>query len=167
MNTKRPLQIVVGVLAATPVGVGLAGIVLGPAFLGLKASWPADLDSHFRFLSGVFLAVGISWYSCIPDIGARTGRFRLLAAMTFAGGLARLLSLSMAGAPSVGHLAGLCVELVVVPLLVVWQARVARAGSKPANHKIVAESVGANAAAGLYSPRRSALPGRSKFSPGP
>lgn len=129
MNGKRALQFVVGVLAATPVSVGLAGIVLGPSFLGLKGSWPTDLDSHFRFLSGVFLVIGICWYTCIPDIGAATGRFRLLAAMTFAGGLARLSSLAMAGSPSVGHLAGLCVELVVVPLLVVWQARVAAAES--------------------------------------
>ena len=41
--------------------------------------WPADLDSHFRFLSGIFLAMGIAWYSCIPAIEANVARFRLLA----------------------------------------------------------------------------------------
>ncbi|MBZ9675556.1 DUF4345 domain-containing protein [Mesorhizobium sp. ES1-1] len=124
-STKMALQIVVGMLAATPVLVGLAGVLAGPSFLHVRAPWPADLDSHFRFLSGFFLAIGIGWYSCIPGIEAKTERFRLLAACTFAGGLARLVSLITAGPPSTGHLAGLCVELLAVPLLVWWQGRIA------------------------------------------
>lgn len=123
----RLLQAIVAVLAVTPILVGLEGIMSGPAFLRISEPWPADLDSHFRFLSGVFLAIGIAWYSCIPDIEHKTPRFRLLAAFTFAGGLARLLSLVVAGRPSIGHLAGLCVELVAVPPLVLWQARIAGA----------------------------------------
>lgn len=126
MSEKRVLQIVVAVLALTPVLTGLAGVALGPGFLGGEQPWPADLDSHFRFMSGVFLAVGLAWYSCIPGIEGKTSRFRLLAAMTFAGGLARLYSLALAGAPSAGHLAGLGVELGAVPLLVLWQTRLSR-----------------------------------------
>ena len=124
--TTTILQVLVAILAATPVAAGTAGVIAGPAFLHLGSPWPADLDSHFRFLSGVFAAVGIGWYSCIPGIGRKTARFRLLAGLTFAGGLARLLSLATAGAPSAGHIAGLCVELLVVPLLVLWQARIAQ-----------------------------------------
>ena len=123
---KRALQCVVGALAAIPVLAGIEGIVSGPEFLGVGQPWPADLDSHFRFLSGIFLAMGIAWYSCIPAIEANAARFRLLAALTFAGGLARLFSLAIAGPPSLGHLGGLGMELIVVPLLVLWQARVAR-----------------------------------------
>ncbi|WP_246677460.1 DUF4345 domain-containing protein [Mesorhizobium sp. B2-3-12] len=125
ISAKTALQIVVAVLAATPVLVGIEGILFGPAFLHVAAPWPVDLDSHFRFLSGFFLAVGIAWYSCIPGIEAKTERFRLLAACTFTGGLARLVSLFLVGAPSLGHVAGLCVELLAVPALVVWQGRVA------------------------------------------
>ena len=122
---KMALQIVVAVLAATPVLVGLEGILSGPEFLHVTAPWPVDLDSHFRFLSGFFLAIGIAWYSCIPGIEAKTERFRLLAGCTFAGGLARLVSLVLVGAPSLGHLAGLCVELLAVPALVWWQRHIA------------------------------------------
>ena len=125
---KRLLQAIVALLAAVPVLAGLAGIIGGPAFLGLERPWPADLDSHLRFLSGVFLVVGLAWYSCVPHIEEKTARFRLLAAMTFCGGLARLVSLILAGPPSAGHLYGLTAELVLVPLLVVWQHRVARSG---------------------------------------
>ena len=122
---KRALQIVVAVLAATPVLVGIEGILSGPEFLHAIRPWPVDLDSHFRFLSGFFLAIGIAWYSCIPGIETKTERFRLLAACTFTGGLARLVSLILVGAPSAGHIAGLCIELLAVPALVWWQGRVA------------------------------------------
>jgi hypothetical protein len=101
-------------------------VILGPDFLRLDPPWPTDLDSHFRFLSGVFAAIGVGFYSTVPSIERKGRRFRLLCALIFAGGLARLLSLGIAGAPSLGHLAGLVMELGVVPLLALWQARVAR-----------------------------------------
>jgi hypothetical protein len=132
ISGRTALQIVVAVLAATPVLVGLEGVLSGPEFLDVAAPWPVDLDSHFRFLSGFFLAVGIAWYSCIPGIEIRTERFRLLAACTFAGGLARLISLLTVGAPSFGHIAGLCIELLVVPALVWWQGRVANKATENA-----------------------------------
>jgi hypothetical protein len=122
---RGALQAVVAVLAATPVATGFAGLLIGPDFLGLDPPWPRDLDSHFRFLSGILLAMGLGWWSCVPGIERKTERFRLLAFLTFAGGLARLLSLALSGAPSAGHLFGLTVEVAVVPLLVFWQTRVA------------------------------------------
>lgn len=115
-------------LALIPTLSGLAGVVLGPDFLRLDPPWPTDLDSHFRFLSGVFLAVGIVFHSCVPSIETKTNRFRLAAALVFGGGLARLVSLLVAGAPTAGHLLGLAMELAVVPLLVVWQSRIAGRG---------------------------------------
>ncbi len=124
-NEKRLLQIMIAILAATPVTVGTWGVLRGPEFLHLAGPWPADLDSHFRFLCGVFAAIGLAWYSCIPAIETKTQRFRLLAVVTFAGGLARLHSLLLVGSPSPGHVGGLAVELVVVPLLVLWQMRIA------------------------------------------
>lgn len=127
---KRLLQCVIVVLALIPVSAGLAGIVAGPAFLALEAPWPADLDSHLRFLSGVFFGVGIAYWTCVPGIERKTARFRLLAAVTVCGGLARLASLAIAGPPSIGHLVGLVMELVVVPALVLWQARVAARGGR-------------------------------------
>jgi hypothetical protein len=125
-RSKRGLQTVTLRLAAIPTAAGAAGCVLGPGLLSLREPWPADLDSHFRFLSGVFLVVGLGFYSCLPDIERKTGRFRLLAGMVWVGGLARLCSLLVAGAPALPHLAGLGMELLVVPALVLWQAEVAR-----------------------------------------
>ena len=132
VGARRILQTVVAILAATPVLVGAAGVVAGPSFLHVEPPWPVDLDSHFRFLSGIFVVIGLAWYSCIPAIETKTGRFRLLALMTFCGGLARLYSLSVAGAPSGGHIAGLCIELVAVPVMVWWQAWIATPASSAA-----------------------------------
>lgn len=125
-RSKRGLQTVTLLLAAVPTAAGAAGCALGPGFLSLREPWPADLDSHFRFLSGAFLLVGLGFYGCVPGIERKTGRFRLLAGMVWCGGLARLLSLTVAGAPALPHLIGLGMELLVVPALVLWQADVAR-----------------------------------------
>jgi hypothetical protein len=46
--------------------------------------------------------------------------------MVVAGGLARALSAAQYGWPGEGHRFGFVMELGVVPLLVLWQARVAR-----------------------------------------
>jgi hypothetical protein len=123
----RAMQAAIAVLALLPVGAGVAGIVLGPSFLGVEEPWPVDLDSHLRFLSGVFLVVGLGWWSCVPGLPHKGRRLRLLALMTFAGGLARLASLGISGVPGAGHIVGLAMELVVVPLLVLWHGRLARA----------------------------------------
>ncbi len=124
LGRRRPLQVVVAVLCLVPLGAGSAGVLLGPSFIG--APGPVDLDSHFRYLSGIFLAVGLAFASTVPAIERRTARFRLLAALVVCGGAGRLLSLAAAGAPTAPHLAGLALELAVVPLLVVWQGAVAR-----------------------------------------
>lgn len=126
-RSKRLLQCAIAVLALIPLFAGIFGVVRGPAFLDVPSPWPTDLDSHFRFLSGVFLMLGLIFYSTIPNIERKGERFRLGALMIVAGGLARLLSLGLHGVPSFGHVGGLVMELIVVPLLVLWQARVARA----------------------------------------
>ena len=125
---RRALQVFIAVAGCLPVFAGAAGVIAGPRFIGAAVPGPVDLDSHLRFLSGVFLIVGLAWWSCIPRIEAKGERLRLLALMTFAGGLARLGSLAVAGLPSAGHLVGLGMELVAVPLVVFWHARGVRLG---------------------------------------
>jgi hypothetical protein len=122
---RRLLQSVASLAALIPIGAATAGIVKGASWL-THAPVPPDLDSHFRYLSGIFLGLGIAFATCIPGIEHKTSRFRLLGALVVTGGLARALSLASVGAPSAGHLAGLGVELIVMPLLLLWQARVAR-----------------------------------------
>lgn len=123
----RLLQLVVALACVVPIVTGLDGIVRGAAmFPALARPAPIDLDSHFRYLSGIFLAMGLWFASCVPDIAAKGARFRLLGTMVVVGGLARAWSWWQLGAPSHGHRLGLAMELGVVPLLLLWQASVAR-----------------------------------------
>jgi uncharacterized membrane protein YfcA len=126
---RRLLQIAVGIGCLVPLLAGAVGVIHGPAMLhGTGEGVPRDLDSHFRYLSGLLLAAGIGFASCIRDVERKTGRFRLLGALVIAGGLGRLLGLLSGAEPGPGHLAALGMELGVVPLLVLWQARLARQG---------------------------------------
>ena len=124
MPARRNLQIAVGVLGLVPVGAGLAGVLLGPAMVAANASVP--LDSHFRYLSGLLLAIGLGFWSCVPGIDQKTGRFRLLTGLVFVGGIGRAVSLETVGLPDVPILFGLIMELAVTPALCLWQTLDAR-----------------------------------------
>jgi hypothetical protein len=125
MSERRALQIVVAIGSLIPIGAGLAGVLLGPAMVD-AASLPIAADSHYRYLSGLLLGIGIGFVTTIPSIERRTARVRLLAAIVVIGGLGRLLSLLLHGVPDAPMLAALVMELVVTPALALWQARVAR-----------------------------------------
>ena len=118
------MQIVVTLLALIPITVGAAGIWAGPVSVGASDP-PRDLDSHFRYLSGIFMALGFVFWSCVADIERKGALFRVACALVVTGGFARLLAYATQGPPSSFHVAGLVMELVVVPALAVWQMRVA------------------------------------------
>jgi len=109
-----------------PLSVGGESILRGPSFLGHPPIVPTDLDSHFRYISGIFFALGLGFVSCVPAIEIKGPRFRLLGAMVVCGGLARVASLLSVGPPSRGHLFAFAMELGVVPLLMLWQAGFAK-----------------------------------------
>jgi hypothetical protein len=129
MNPKverRLLQAAVAIACLVPLTAGGAGVVEGPAMLRGVDAAPVDLDSHFRYLSGILLGIGIGFACCIPSIERRTLPFRTLGGLAVVGGFARLLSAVEAGTPGAGHVFGLVMELGTVPLLMLWQGRVAR-----------------------------------------
>jgi hypothetical protein len=120
------LQSAVLIAALVPVSAGLAGIVLGPELLGATAADVPSFDSHLRYLSGLLLGIGLAFWSLVPRIERAGAVFRPLTFLVVAGGVARLLSLAIVGAPSRPMLGGLIMELIVTPLLCLWQARIAR-----------------------------------------
>ena len=125
---RRLLQAAILLACLVPLLAGGAGVATGPAMLkGIDAgSASADLDSHFRYLSGLLLGIGLGFLYCVPAIETRTGIFRALGLIVLIGGLARLYSALTVGIPGPGHVFGLAMELGTVPALVLWQARVAR-----------------------------------------
>ena len=127
---RRLLQAAIAIGCLSPFYFGLRGVIEGPAMLiGIEPGQaPPDLLSHYRYLSGLFLGLGFVLLSCVPRIEARTARFRWVCGAIVVGGLARALGLAMGDAPSAAHHVALAAELGLVPLLLLWQARVARAG---------------------------------------
>jgi hypothetical protein len=120
---RKLLQQSVAVVATIPVAAGLYGVLFGQALTGDAVSISAE--SHFRYLSGLLLGIGLCFWSTLPAIENKTGRFRLLTLLVVVGGLGRLIGLGLTGLPSLLMLGGLAVELVVAPVLCLWQTRVA------------------------------------------
>lgn len=130
---RRLLQLATAIACVVPITMGVESILEGPSVIrGIAPPVAIDLDSHFRYLSGLLLGIGLLFLISIPRIERHTILFRALGAIIVVGGLARLVSLLSVGVPGGGHRFGLVMELIVVPLIVLWQARVARrnAGSK-------------------------------------
>ena len=128
LTERRLLQLIVAIACLIPLTAGGLGVIEGPGWLrGVPdAGISDDLNSHFRYVSGIFFGVGVGFASCIPRIEIRGRRFRLLSALIVCGGAARLFSLLTVGTPSTGHIFGLVMELVIVPLLALWQMRIER-----------------------------------------
>jgi hypothetical protein len=124
---RRLLQVATGLACLVPLSMGSLSVLKSAAILrGVTPPLPIDLDSHYRYLSGLLLGIGLVFLASIPRIESRTIVFRTLGFVILVGGLGRLLSLIQEGVPGRGHQFGLVMELVVVPLIVLWQARVAR-----------------------------------------
>jgi Domain of unknown function (DUF4345) len=123
MLERRALQLAVCLGGIIPVSAGLMGVVMGAGFTGDGLS--AAGDSHYRYLSGLLLAIGLSFWALVPGIEAAARPARLLTTLVVLGGLARLYALASVGWPSWPMMGGLVMELAVTPALCLWQARVA------------------------------------------
>lgn len=124
---RRLLQAATATACLVPLSMGFLSVLKSASILrGVTPPLPIDLDSHYRYLSGLLLGIGLVFLASIPRIESAGTVFRTLGAVIVVGGLGRLVSLMQAGVPGQGHQFGLIMELVVVPLIVLWQARVAR-----------------------------------------
>ena len=120
---RRALQVVIVMSGLVPVLAGAAGAVFGARAFGPYTNGAED--NHVRYLSGLLLAIGLIYWSCVPTVERRGEIVRLLTLMVVIGGVARLAGLFAAGDPGAMRWA-LVMELGVAPLIALWQARVAR-----------------------------------------
>lgn len=114
---RRLLQLTIAVAGLVPVGAG------GWGALGY---WHDD--SHSRYLSGLLLGIGLTFWWAIPTIERRGAIVRGLAVIVVIGGLARLAAAIQHGAPLSLPLA---MELAVTPLIALWRERVEGRVSQP------------------------------------
>ena len=124
LDERRLLQICILVAGCVPVGAGTAGVVFGSQAFSESAD--VSFDSHFRYLSGLLLAIGIAFWAAIPAIERRTMYIRLLTFIVVVGGAARLAAALLVGVPSHPMLLAIAMELLITPLLCLWQGRISR-----------------------------------------
>jgi Domain of unknown function (DUF4345) len=117
--SRSLLQLGVAIGAMVPVATGAFGV------LGGFVEVDGGLASHERYLSGLLLAIGIAFWSTIQGIERKTRVFRLLTLLVVGGGLCRLLGVALGDALRWPVGGALFMELVVTPLLCVWQGRLA------------------------------------------
>lgn len=120
---KRLLQIALALAELIAVGAGMIGGLHGTLMLG---DWgDVSLDSHFRYLSGLLLGLGVAYWSTIPEIERHEARLGVVTLVVVTGGFFRALGLLANGSPDWPMRAALLVELVGAPLLYLWQRRIA------------------------------------------
>jgi hypothetical protein len=122
---KRPLQISTAILGAVPILTGIIGLfgLTDPIYASVNLPANALLDSNLRFLSGIWLGLGLTVIWLIPRIETQTVLFRVLWGMIFLGGIGRLLSMLFLGWPPIPFIAFTVLEIVGAPVFVAWQAR--------------------------------------------
>ena len=114
-SEKRTLQTCVALAGLVAVWAGAWGVLHA---LG------GGLASHERYLSGLLLAIGLAFWTTVSDIEHKTARFRLLTALVVVGGISRLLGVALGDTLSWPIGGALAMELLVAPLLCLWQGRV-------------------------------------------
>ena len=119
-NSRNFLQTAVAIGGFVPVAAGLCGIMTGTSMITGTAADPA-LESHYRYLSGLLLGIGLGFWSCIPNIEHQTPRVRILTFIVVVGGLGRLGYALYTGLFTPVVIFTLMMELVVTPLLALWQ----------------------------------------------
>jgi hypothetical protein len=125
VEEKKRLQIIVAALTLVPLLAGGFGMVYGLRMTGEVVPGMA-IDSHVRYLSGLLFGIGLAFLASVPAIETHGPRCRMLAAIVFIGGLARLGGLIGIGWPGFAMFSAIAMELIIVPLLCLWQWRVAR-----------------------------------------
>ena len=131
-SQRAALQAVIAVCGLVPVGAGLAGVLIGPGLAGMASGDPS-LDSHFRYLSGLLLGIGLLFWSTIPTIERQGWLVRALTLIVVVGGLGRAMSVLTVGEPDLPMRLALIMELGVTPAICLWQFQLERrfVGSPP------------------------------------
>ena len=123
----RTFRVTVAALGAVPLASGLAGVLLGTGGVpgGPGGDVSPSLESEYRFANAFWLAVApVVWWS-VAAPRERGPVLRAVLATVGASGLARLLAWRTAGRPHPAFVASTALELVGMPAVLAWHARLA------------------------------------------
>ncbi len=115
----------VAIACLVPLTIGGISIVRGPGWLGHAPAIPHDLDSQFRYVSGISSPSALPSRAAYPASSTRARGFACSAYWWWRVPRAAAVLGDDRRAVRRDRL-GLVMELGVVPLLMLWQARIAR-----------------------------------------
>jgi phosphosulfolactate synthase (CoM biosynthesis protein A) len=131
----KAFKTAVVVWALLPLITGLMDVIVGPSAwqgigVGLSAAGFADsvLDSQVRFIGTIWFGYGVLLLVCLKDVEKYSAILQGAFLIVFLGGIGRVISVFQAGMPEAnpGHgfiIFALVIELVIMPLLMLWQRR--------------------------------------------
>jgi hypothetical protein len=121
---RRLLQITLGIIGLVAITFGLTGVLFGTSLSGVRLG--VTMEGYVRFIKGVLVAVGLIYWSAIPQIEKRSERISTVTFILVFGAAARLMAVISHGFPTVGLLMSLIGELVIVPLIWLWHRHLVR-----------------------------------------
>jgi hypothetical protein len=122
---KRSLQIVLAILSLIPLGFGVLGVVYGVARFAPLDATLAPLDSRYRFLSAIYVGIGVLIWRIIPAVERHGWLVSTIVTAIFCGGLARIYSATLTGETPPMMIAATALEL-AAPVLILWRRAVAK-----------------------------------------
>jgi hypothetical protein len=122
---RRLFEVFLALFGVIVIGISLAHFALGPDAIIGGSHVNATSDGEDRFFAGLVFSFGVALVWCSREAERKRIYINLLAAVFFVGGVGRLISLVVVGAPHPFYIAMLVLELGLPPVMVVAAKRVA------------------------------------------
>lgn len=133
-QSSNLFKIIVAIIAVVPILTGVGDLINGVAsqldfgMPNTAAVTDPMLNSSFRFFAGIWLGVGLFMLLFITNLPKYFTALMLLFATIIIAGVGRIITISQVGLPEptsgfVLVIVAVVIELIIVPLLMVWLAR--------------------------------------------
>jgi Domain of unknown function (DUF4345) len=127
---KLLFKIVAGILACIPIVTGFIGTFFKDPFFPISIVLPepvlSNLDNEWRFMSAIWLSIGVCFLWMLPQIEKYAQSFQMLLALIAIGGIGRAISWALHGTPSTDLIIFTSIELIVCPLLIIWLRQIVK-----------------------------------------
>jgi len=123
----RGLKWLMTVSGVAIIGISLTHIALGQSWLPDTQTVTASIDSQHRFYTALFLPYGAGLVWAARNVAERVAVLNIVLGALFLGGLARIVSLGVAGWPHPFFIGLGVAELLVPPIVYLVGRRVAEA----------------------------------------
>ena len=124
--TRTALQTTLTIFGAVALVAGAGTALLGAASIIGAGEVSPTIDSELRFYAAWYAAAGVVLLRAIPRVESEGATIRAVCVVFFVCACARLISIIFVGTPHPVAVTLMVVEFAIAPVVVPWQAAVAR-----------------------------------------